>query len=168
VRVVEETPDRLVLQGRPVLNHWLSGSFLVLGVCFVLVFPLLGRFFPGQPIWGDPKFLTLGVLAILASVPIYLCSIWVTLTLDRPANSLRLERAGWFNRSERAEPLSSVSDAVVESSTDTEGSTTYRAVLQLADGRTLPLTLSYDNLLSAKQATVDVIRRFLGRPPSGP
>jgi hypothetical protein len=164
MRVVEQTPDRLVLCGRPVVIFWVAASLLLVGVLFVFAVRIVGLFGPlGEPGWVDWGMPALGGAAILASVVVFLCAIWVTLTLDRPTNSLRLERAGWFGRSEQAEALSAVEDAVVETTTDSEGSTLYRAALRLTDGRTLLLTHGYDNFEQSKRAAVEAIRRFLGR-----
>jgi hypothetical protein len=109
-----------------------------------------------------------GGVKILASAAVFLCATWVTVAFDRPADSLRLERAGWFGRSEQAEALSAVEGAVVETTTDSdEGTTLYRVALRLSDGRVVPLTRGYDTSEQSKRATVDTIRRFLTCGPAG-
>jgi len=166
VRVVEESTDRLVLRQPPTVTYWVAGSLLAIGLGLLAMVALVGGLADRDPF--GLVGVSLGVLLTLAALAVFLCAVKITVTLDRTTDSVRVERQGWFGRSEQAEALSVVEDAVVETTTDSDGDTLYRAALRLAGGRTLPLTWGYDNFEASKRATVDAIRRFLGRPATAP
>jgi hypothetical protein len=68
-----------------------------------------------------------------------------------------------FGRVERQTiPLRDVSDVLVEESTSSEGGSTYRVAVTLADQRRIPWTSYYTSGIASKQAIVDATREFLG------
>jgi hypothetical protein len=164
MRVVEQTPDRLVLRQPPTVTYWVAAALFVVGVIALAVAAAAGLAV-GEPV-GLVVVVSGGLLVLVGALAA-LFAATITVTLDRATDSVRIERQGWFGRSEQAEALSVVEDAVVESTTDSEGGTLYRAALRLAGGRTLPLTWGYDNFEESKRATVETIRHFLGRGPAG-
>jgi hypothetical protein len=159
--VTEESPDRLVIELPPTVVRWMAASGVVLGLTMVglaVAFPwptadLFDRVFPA----------VVGAIAALAEAGLAAVATTITVTLDRTANEVRLERRGWFAPGVRTELLAAVERAALETIIS-EGDTLYRVVLRLADGRTLPFTLGHDNMVRPKRAAVEAVNRFLGRP----
>jgi len=160
MRVVEETPTKLVLRQRPTVTYWIAGSLFAAGLGFLGLVAVVGGLAQRDPL--AVVCVVNGVLLVLIGPPVVLFAVTITITLDRATDSVRIERQRWFGRSEQAEALSVVEDAVLETTTDSDRVTLYRAALRLAGGRTLPLTWGYDNLERSKRAVVEAIRRFLG------
>ena len=98
----------------------------------------------------------------MASILIAGSAVTITVVLDRATGWVRVERRGWFGRSELTEALSAVEDAVVEES-EVDSDRVFRLALRLRDARMFPLTWYFDHDAETKRNAVAAIREFLGR-----
>src|SRR5436309_2949213 len=116
MRVVEETPTKLVLRQRPTVTYWIAGSLFAAGLGFLGLVAVVGGLAQRDPL--AVVCVVNGVLLVLIGPPVVLFAVTITITLDRATDSVRIERQRWFGRSEQAEALSVVEDAVLETTTD--------------------------------------------------
>jgi len=71
-----------------------------------------------------------------------------------------------FGRVERETiPLRDIKDVWLEDSTSSEGGSTYRVSMTLADERRIPWTSYYSSGVAAKQAIIEMVRQFLELDP---
>src|SRR5690348_16550193 len=63
-------------------------------------------------------------------------------------------------------PLRDIADVLLDESSSSEGSSTYRVTMTLADARRVPWTSYYTSGRASKQAVVDVVRQFLDLEPA--
>jgi hypothetical protein len=161
MHIVEQTSDRLVLRQPPVFNYILAPLLLA----FALVAVVLTVTSAASPksflnVWvGVAIAAGLAVAAVLA----LLFAAATRVTLDRPTDSLRIERHSCLTHSERTESLANVTGAELEESYMGR-QWVYRVVVRLTDGTVLPLYRAYDNFgVAGKRAAVAAIRDFLAR-----
>lgn len=158
MRVVENTPSRLVLRDRSHL-----AAMLVMGIA--VIFAVLG--FGGLAGAEDAtERLVFGLFGV-GSIPIALGALFIVRThthaFDRQAGVIDRRVTRLLGRNEHARiPLGHIRRAVVETDHDHDGDT-HRVVLILDDGARetmLPLRDYYSS--SAQQGTADAINRWLG------
>jgi hypothetical protein len=165
MRVTEETADRLVIEMPPRVGYWFSACGTAAGVVMIAATLLAGEFEDDvdRVLSGAA-----GVVAVLISGVVAAAQATLTVTLDRPTNTARVERRGWWSESAEELPLTEVAAAELETTLDSDGGTLYRVALRLAGGRTLPFGLCYDMRVRPKQTVVEAINRFLCVPhPAG-
>lgn len=137
MKVIEDTPDRLVLEDRP----WLLGSVLIIGI---LIFLALAMGTYDVTIWLGIGF---GLAALLLAVCFVAFVRRVLVLFDRSAGALVIRTRSLMGQGEKTLPLSDVTGAEVETSrstsTNNDGgtsiSTTHRPVLATRSGA-VPLT----------------------------
>lgn len=155
MKLREETPDRLMLEDKPVILGILL-SLAILGNCAAALFvaidePLIGLgVMAGGGIWG---------LAFWAFVRRTL------VMLDRPSDLVVRRVASLTGQTEDTLPLSRITGAIVQShqSTGKTTSTTYRAALVVRGAEPFPLTKVYSSGRGATRA-VEAVNRWLAAP----
>ena len=172
MRVVEQTPERLVLEIRPVaLMVMCIGLFLlffVLGFGMRLFLPAITGLMgmpemPGLP--TIPKAPGMNVLGYASVIPLLVAVFLIKtrrLTFDRTSGKVTVAGSGVFGRSETSYPLADLQGASLAASRSNNSSTTYRAVMQFS-GTTgqVPVT-PYSTNGPGPARTVDAINSWLG------
>jgi hypothetical protein len=79
----------------------------------------------------------------------------------RSEGVLRIQKAGLFGSGQEEHLLNTIEAAVLESSSSSRGSTTYRIAFHVTDGGALLLTRWYSSGRKDKQKVVDAINTFL-------
>jgi hypothetical protein len=154
MKLREETPDRLVLEDRPV----------VLGV--VLALAILGHCAGGLFVAQDDGWTGLG---IAAGAMIWGLAFWAfvrrtIVILDRPSGMALRRVASVTGQSEEALPLERVTGAIVQSrrSLGKNPSTTYRAALVVRGDEPFALTQAFSSGEGARNAAAAVNRWLPG------
>lgn len=163
MKVIEQTPDRLTLEDRPIF----LGIFMAV---FILGFAWRGIM---DAIAGDfaAAFIPLVIVVGMTALTFGLLIEVVQLRFDRTEGLIRLRRTKASGTREESFPLSEFRAAEVESrrafgSGSRRHEATHRAVLVLgADQRRVPLTKTFAKGQSA-EATATAINRWW-RPVSG-
>lgn len=137
MQVIEETPDRLVIESRP----WVLGGVLILGILILLALAMA--------LWSESAWLTLGfgLAALLLCVCFAVFVRRLLVIFDRSAGMLVIRARSLSGQTERTLSLGDILRAEVEttrsSSTSTNGSrstsVTHRPVLVTRSGP-VPLT----------------------------
>jgi len=172
MRVIEQTPERLVLEIRPVaLMVMCIGLFLlffVLGFGMRLFLPsitgLMGM--PEMPgLSAIPKAPGMNVLGYASVIPLLVAVFLIKtrrLTFDRISGKVTVASRGMLGRGETSYPLADLQGASLAASRSNNSSTTYRAVMQFS-GTTgqVPVT-PYSTSGPGPARTVDAINSWLG------
>ena len=146
MKVVEESPGRLVLQDGPWLV-WLVGVLFIGGG--------LVAFFSNEKIFGG-GFVLAGVALILGFANT------VTSEFNRTTGRFRRSTRGLLRNREISHPLSEITAIDVVASPSGNPSRAYRLVLRLASRERVPLTPSFSSGKDDKERMADTVRRFLG------
>jgi hypothetical protein len=175
MRVVEQTPDRLVIEIRPVgLMVICVGLFLlffILGFGMRLVLPtlmaLLGR--PEMPgLSALPQGVGMNFLGYASVIPLLVAVFLLKtrrLTFDRGRGQIGIATRGLLGRGEKTWPLADFRGASLAASRSGTNGTTYRAVLHFG-GETVQVT-PYGTSGSGPARTVEAINGWLGPKVSG-
>jgi hypothetical protein len=149
MRLLERTPDRLVLEIRPVaLLIVCVGLFLlffVLGFGLELVLPFLARLagFPDAPGLASVDLPGMNLLGYASVIPLLIAAFVFKvrrLTLDRGTGRITLAARGLFGRSETSHALAGFRGASVRRNRrGGNNSVTYTAILHF-DGQDVPVT----------------------------
>jgi hypothetical protein len=147
-----ESPDRLVLEDRPVITGILL-ALAILGNCAGAIF-------------AATEDLLIG-LGVLAGVLIWGLAFWAfvrrtIVILDRPSGMALRRVASVTGQTEDALPLDRITGAIVQShrSTGKSSSTTYRAALVVRGAEPFPLTKVYSSGRGATRAA-EAVNRWL-------
>lgn len=163
MRIVEDSPDRLVIEDRPI----------ILGTLFVVIV----IFFVAAALWtvADAPAVAFGALlgAVLMGICFAVFVRRVFVIFDRAADALVIRTASVFGQTVVQLRLPDIAEAVVETTTsiDDHDSTTartlmHRPALRLTNGRpNQPLTQIYSGGKGASKA-VDAINRWLVSSPA--
>ncbi|WP_374369861.1 hypothetical protein [Tabrizicola sp.] len=167
MRIVEQTPDRLVLEIRPVgLMLLCVGLFLLfftLGFGMRLVLPSLAGLMgmPQTPMLTNlPSVPGMNALGYASVIPLLVAVFLIKtrrLTFDRPSAKVTIT-----SRGETGYPLADLQGATLAASRSNNSGTTYRAVLQFS-GTTgqVPVT-PYSTSGPGPSRTVEAINSWLG------
>lgn len=172
MRIVDQTPDRLVLEIRPVglmiLCVGLFLLFFVLGFGMRLFLPAVAGLmgFPEMPgLSSLPKAPGMNLLGYASAIPLLVAVFLLKtrrLTFDRPAGLVTLASRGVLGRRESTYPLADLQGASLAASRSGNSGTTYRAVLHFAgDAGQVPVT-PYSTSGPGPARTVDAINGWLG------
>jgi hypothetical protein len=176
MRIVEQRPDRLVLEIRPVaLMVMCVGLFLlffVLGFGMRLIVPMIA----GVMGMGDmpglsnlPHVPGINALGYASVIPLLVAVFLIKtrrLTLDRAAGQITLASRGVLGRSEKSYPLAEFRGASLAASRSGNSGTSYRAVLHIGD-ETVQVT-PYGTSGRGPARIVEAINDWLGPRVSGP
>lgn len=155
MKIVEDSPDRLVLAHQPV--------GLTLGYALALALILAG----GVVTWNQGDMLGarfLGALGLTGLVAALLHLQRTTVTLDRRQREVTIRRRAALRRTETGTPLAAVRRAEIQSRPpwfNRRLRKVHRPALELTDGKRLPLTPHYSEGPGAGRA-VQAINRWLG------
>lgn len=151
MRVVEDTPGRLILQDGPWLV-WLVGLLFIGGG--------LVAFFSNERVFGG-GFVLAGVTMILGFANT------VTAEFNRTTGRFRRSSRGLLRNQEIGHALNEIVKVDVVASPSGNPSRAYRIVLTLASGERVPLTSSYSSGKDDKERIAVTVRRFLNlrNPP---
>ena len=86
----------------------------------------------------------------------------ITITFNKSANHLKIQRKNLLNRTEAFYPLDKIEDIVIQKTYDNKGQAMYRVALFMQDKTEIPLTQAYDSLLKPKIKLAKAINDFLG------
>jgi hypothetical protein len=172
MRILENDKNRLVIQIRPtglwILCIGLFLLFFTLGFGMHLILPSMvgmmgapavpegffGGSVPGMSILGYSSVIPLAIAAFLLKTR--------TLTFNRAAQMLTIDKRGLLGRSEKTYPLQAFQGASLSSSRGSEGGTTYRAVLHFSDQNGAVPVTPYSTSGSGPSRTVNAINAWLG------
>jgi hypothetical protein len=154
----EETPDRLVIDDRPVLIAVLLGLGLlvVAGVTMALMSA-------GQ--WGGAAMLGLGTVLVGAAIALFVRR--TMLFLDRPSGTVLIRSTTVFGTNEQRHALSALRGAQVQTSRSGKGGPAHRPALLLSGGQAVPITPIYTSGRGAGRA-VEAIERWLATGGAAP
>lgn len=171
MRVVEQSPDRLVIEIRPValmiLCLGLFLLFFVLGFGMRLFLPLLAGLM-GMPDLGLsslPKAPGMNVLGYASVIPLLVAVFLIKtrrLSFDRTAGKVTIASRGVLGRGETSYPLTDLQGASLAASRSHNSGTTYRAVLHFAGAQGQVPVTPYSTSGPGPARTVDAINRWLG------
>lgn len=172
MRIVEQSPDRMVLEVRPVglmiVCVGLFLLFLVLGLgmrSFMSGFAGLAGF-PAMPgLQTMPTIPGMNLLAYASVIPLLIGVFLIKTrraTLDRRSGRVTLASRGVLGRGETTYPLSALQGASLEASRSEEGGTTYRAVLRFSEPSGFVPLAPYFTSGSGPSRTVNAINVWLG------
>ncbi len=162
MRIVEETPDRLVLEERP----WLLGIILTISI---LVFCALAFGLAGTSLWLGLGFAVATAVFALAFIAFVRRVIAI---FDRPARAVVLRTASLLGQREQTIVLTDITCAEVETSRSTSSSggklsgVTHRTVLRTSGGP-VPMTEVFSSGSGAARNAA-IINRWLGTGSAGP
>ena len=165
MRIVEQTPDRLVLEIRPialmVLCVGLFLLFFVLGFGIRLILPAIAGL-TRMPETGLPGMNILGYASVFPLlVGVFLIKTR-RLTFDRPSGKVSIATRGLFGRGETQYPLADLQGASLAASRSGDSGTTYRAVLHFAGATGQVPVTPYSTSGPGPSRTVDAINSWLG------
>lgn len=172
MRIVEQSPDRMLLEVRPVglmiVCVGLFLLFLVLGLgmrAFMSGFgSLVG--FPEMPgLQAMPAIPGMNLMAYASVLPLLIGVFLIKtrrVTLDRRSGMITLASRGVLGRSEKTYPLSALQGASLASNRSEEGGTTYRAVLHFSDQSGIVPLAPYFTSGGGAARTVNAINAWLG------
>lgn len=139
MKIIENTPDRLVAEDAP----WGIGIGLIF---FVLCFVGIGLFLLSEGIWAGLIFMFVGGGLGLGGFWAFVRRVQVI--FDEPSGMVILRRQSIFDKSEERHPLAKLLRAEIEASAgrDSDGNrTTTQRILFVFDEGHLPLTETYSN-----------------------
>lgn len=149
MKVVLNTPDRLILRSRPVRLAAIFGGGTAIFAAVVLVKALAGNS-------DEAERAALPMVLLAAAFVVFVRE--TIATFDRAAGEVVIARRSVFGRSGTRLPLTDIRQARAEADPDKErtrsGRPLQRAVLVLTDGKVVPLTGAY----SADPGTEEAVK----------
>jgi hypothetical protein len=171
VRIVEQSPERLVLEIRPVaLMVMCVGLFLlffVLGfgmrpflpaIAGLIGVPDMGR----SALPGAPGMTVLGYASVIPLLVAVFLIKTRRLTFDRASGQVTLASRGLLGRGEKGYPLADLQGASLAASRSHNSGTTYRAVLHFAGAAGQVPVTPYSTSGPGPARSVDAINSWLG------
>lgn len=163
MKVLEQSPDRLVIEENPVLLGCILAIAILIPAAIGLTMLASGSL---QGLW------MLGVAAFLG-IPFVVFLRRVRVILDRSAGTVIIRTASLLGQSEQQLDIADIRKVEVETSVNRSASSngrrstsyTHRVVLHLPD-RVVPLTEVFSGGDGAEKAA-EAIRAWLGLQPSG-
>lgn len=176
MRILEQTPDRLVLEIRPVaLMVLCAGLFLlffVLGFGMRLFLPAIAGLMgiPDMGLSSLPRAPGLNLLGYASVIPLLVAVFLIKtrrLTFDRSSGKVTIASRGVLGRSEAGYPLADLHGARLDASRSGGSGTTWRAVLHFAGAAgDVPVT-PYSTSGPGPSRMVAAINGWLGPRVSG-
>ena len=159
MHVVHDSWDALILKERAIVIRAIGGVFLLAGIVMITAGVLgLGVVSVGMLIGGT--------LTAALGAPFALLPATHTFAFSRAERRLVVVRQRLGRTTREEYPLRDVVDAIVDTSNSGEDGPTFRVVVQLADGRSIPVTSYYSSGYESKRQAAERIQRFLGQAGS--
>lgn len=175
MRIVEQSPDRLVLDIRPiglmVLCVGLFLLFLVLGFGMGSVLPfLIGLMgmsdMPG--VSAMPRAPGMNLLGYASVIPLLVAVFMIKtrrLSFDRKSGQISIATRGLLGRGEKTYPMAAFQGASLAASRSGTNGTTYRAMLHFSDQTGVISVTPYGTSGSGPSKLVNAINTWLGKAP---
>lgn len=175
MRVVEQSPEKLVLEIRPVglmvLCVGLFLLFFVLGFGMPLVLPfLIGLMgmsdMPG--VSAMPRAPGMSLLGYASVIPLLVAVFMLKtrrLSFDRRSGQISIATRGLFGRGEKTYPMAVFQGAALAASRSGTNGTTYRAMLHFSDPTGVISVTPYSTSGGGPSKLVDAINSWLGNEP---
>ena len=176
MRIVEQTPDRLVLEILPVALRVLCvGLFLlffVLGFGIRLILPAIAGLtrMPEMGLSALPRMPGMNVLGYASVIPLLVGVFLIKtrrLTFDRPSGKVTMASRGIMGRGEAAYPLADLQGATLAASRSNGSGTTYRAVMHFSGATGQVPVTPYSTSGPGPSRTVEAINGWLGPRVTG-
>ncbi len=159
MRVVHESSDALILKERAITMRAIGAVLAVGGIIMVGTSVRANGLSIAAPLIVGSILATLGALfALLPSTH--------TFAFSRSERRLIVLRSRLGRTTREEYSLRDIADAYVDESRSSEGGGTWRVVVQLTDGQTVPVTSYYTSGYANKRRAADLIRGFLDRTGS--
>ena len=171
MRILENDKNRLVIELRPT-GLWILCIFLFLlffglgfGMHYILPF-IVGQMgvsgatgflpssVPGMSIMGYMSVIPLGIAVFMLKTR--------TLTFNRAAQMITINKRGLLGRSEKTYPLAAFQGASLAHSRSSDSGTTYRAVLHFSDQNGAVPVTPYSTSGPGPSRTVNAINAWFG------
>ena len=161
MKIVARTPTELIIRDSAMTLRALGAFFAVFGA-IVVWFGMTQD--PDGEVGVVP--VAIGSLVALGGFALLVLPARKTFAFSK-AERVFVIASERFGRVERqTTPLRDIADVLLEESTSSDSSATYRVVMTLADNRRIPWTSYYTSGVVSKRAVVDLVREFLGLEPS--
>jgi hypothetical protein len=172
MRILEQTPDRLVLEIRPIglmiLCVGLFLLFLILGFGMGSVIRLFGELSGMPGLSTVPSMPGMNLLGYASVIPLAVAVFALKtrrLSFDRPTGLITIATRGVLGRGETSYPLADFQGATLARRRSGNNGTTYRAVLQFKDQQVQ--VTPYGTSGGGPARTVQAINGWLGQGMAG-
>jgi len=162
MRIVEDSPARLVMQDQPGCI-WLLGLFFA-AIGGVFIVGLLGAFTNLSDVSPAGRVVAwaMALAAVGAGAHIVRGTPRSRLELDRAAQTLTLRRRGLFRNEAFSYPLTLVSQVLVRVDKDSDGDNYYRLVMLLDGGQEVVISHVGQHDRAGLDLVADALRAALG------
>ena len=171
MRILEQDKNRLVIQLKPtglwILCIGLFLLFFTLGFGMPYILPFIVAAMGLTEVAGvlPGSVPGMGIMGYMSVIPLAIAVFMLktrTLTFNRAAQMITINRRGLLGHSEQTYPLATFQGASLGASRGSEGGTTYRAVLHFSDQNgAVPLT-PYSTSGPGPSRTVNAINTWFG------
>ena len=171
MRLIEETPERLVIELRPtglvILCIGMFVLFFFLGFGLNTLLPaavgMLGL--PGETALANlPQIPGMTILGLASFVPLGVALVFLRtrrLEFDRPGGTLTVESLGLLGRKEASYPMASVQGAVLITNRAQDGRVAHRAALKVSGARAIVPLTPYFTSGNGPELTVNAINGWM-------
>jgi hypothetical protein len=161
MKIVSHTPTQLILRETAVTLRVVGGLFFALGV---------GVIWLGHTQGADGEIgkvpVVIGCLIAAAGAAMVVLPARRTFAFSRDERICIIASQGVRGLRRETIPLDQIVDVIVDESSSSEGGSTYRVSMTLADQRRIPWTSYYTSGYPSKRAVVDLVRDFLRLEPN--
>jgi hypothetical protein len=171
MKLIEETPDRLVIELRPtglvILCIGMFVLFFILGFGMNSFLPALVEYsgLSGAQTLDDlPQMPGMTILGLASFLPLVVAVLFLKtrrLEFDRPAGQVTIRSLGTFGRTSVTHPLANVLGAVQITNRAQDGRVAHRAALKLSGAKGLVPLTPYFTAGGGPELTVNTVNGWL-------